>query len=481
MSEVTDGQGVIRWRELGRDRLGEFMAKGHRERSFFPHRALFLPRPGPDGYKLARWMCGEPETGHLWELVLFAEEEMLHEFPRDLFFDHDLVWHGQHLGRPGHIAYADVVVAGEDMWSMSHVSDLVQRIGRRREHKTRIENRFKGWPDLVLNALLAFGVERGVRRLHVPTSTLQIKNTDPKRTVQPELFERVYDRCVNRLLRTSRAGDWWVVDIEANRDRLVVPSVREEPLRRERTVCICHDVEAGLGHVGIDKRLVARATASWRGSVAAMLEHEATAGISGTYNVVGQLLPDVRAEIEAGRHCLAFHSYDHRLPRGPTLPKPLRRLLRGPRTSRVTGAAPRLDQLSACRRVDYRLKGYRVPRSRLTADLSDENVLFHNFEWVASSAFSLGFAQPRLRNGVVWIAVHMDDYALYRRGQTFESWREETLAKLAPQAVAVVSLHDCYADLWLPQYDRLLAELRELGEVRTLDEVAADVLLASSA
>jgi hypothetical protein len=453
------GDAVIRWRELGRERLGEFMAKGHRERSFFPHRALFLERPGPDGYKLARGMCGEPGPDQLWEIVLFAEEEVLQEFPGDLFFDRELVWHGQHLGRPGHIAYADVVVARDDMWSMSHVSDLVQRIGRRREHKTRIENRFKGWPDMLLNALLAFAAERGLRRLHVPTSRLQMKHTDRKRTVQPELFERVYDRSVNRLLRTRLAGDWWVVDIEANRDRLVMPSVREEPLRRQPTVCVCHDVEAGLGHVGIDEDLVERAARSWRASVSAMLEREAAAGIQATYNVVGRLLPEVRAEIEAGRHCLAFHSYDHRLLPG----------------------ALRLDQLSACRRLDYRLKGYRVPRSRFTPDLSDENVLFHNFEWVASSVRSLGFAQPVLRNGVVWLPVHMDDFALYRRGQSFESWREEMHAKLASQPVAVVSLHDCYGDLWLPHYDRLLAELCELGEVRTLDEVAADVLLASSA
>jgi hypothetical protein len=478
---VTAREGVIRWRELGRNRLGEFMAKGHRQRSFFPHRALFLPRPGPDGYRLARWMCGEPDPAQLWEIVLFAEREMLHEFPGDLFFDSDVVWHGQHLGRPGQIAYADVVVAGDDMWSMSHVSDLVQRIGRRREHKTRIENRFKGWPDMLLNTLLAFAAERGLRRLHVPTSRLQMKHTDPKRTVQSELFERVYDRSVNRLLRTHRAGDWWVLDVEANRDRLVMPALHEEPLRPQPTVCVCHDVEAGLGHVGIDERLVERATGTWRASVAAMLELEAAAGVRATYNVVGRLLTDVRAEIEAGRHCLAFHSYDHRLPGGPRVPKSLRRFLLGPRTSRVAGAAPGLDQLSACRRVDYRLKGYRVPRSRLTAELSNENVLFHNFEWVASSAFSLGFAQPELRNGIVWIPVHVDDFALYRRGQPFESWREEVLEKLAAHAVAVVSLHDCYADLWLRQYDRLLAELRELGELRTLDDVAADIVLASSA
>ena len=41
------------------------------------------------------------------------------------------------------------------------VSDVVQRIARRREHKTQIEKRFEGWPHMLLNAVLDFAREQG--------------------------------------------------------------------------------------------------------------------------------------------------------------------------------------------------------------------------------------------------------------------------------------------------------------------------------
>jgi peptidoglycan/xylan/chitin deacetylase (PgdA/CDA1 family) len=291
--------------------------------------------------------------------------------------------------------------------------------------------------------------------------------------VQPELFERVYDRSVNRLLRAERAGDWWAVDVAANADRLVEPALVEEPLERRPTVCICHDIEAGLGHVGIDADREHFANRSWRTSLAAMLEREAAAGVRATYNVVGSLLQEIRAEIETDGHCIAFHSYDHQPPPRLRAAERLRSLLPG-------RPSPTLDQLAACRRVDYRLKGYRVPRSRLTPELSERNLLLHNFEWVASSVYSLGIREPELRNGVVWIPVHGDDFELYRSNEPFASWKSRTFDKLDGNPVAVVSLHDCYAELWLDDYDRLLTELAGLGELRTLDEVAAEAVLAAS-
>ena len=471
---------TIRWRVVAADRGAEFLAKGHRQRSFFPHRFVFLPRPGPDGYKLAERMCGLRDPSSFWEVVLFADEAMLAEFPPEFFFDDELLWHRQHFGRPGQVASADVFVAGDEMWSMAHFSDLVQRIGRRREHKTRIENRFGGWHDMLLNALLALAVDRGVRRLRIPTASLQLKHTDPGRSVQPELFERVYDRSVNRLFEPTRADGWWLLEVEKNRDRLVVPAVREEHLELGRTICLCHDVEAGLGHRGIDDGLARLAERSWRGNVAAMLSRERDSRVRATYNVVGRLLDDVRPEIESDGHCVAFHSFDHRVARGFRLPKVIRRLLRSAQGERVAGLAGGLDQLAACRSIDYRIKGYRAPQSRITAELADENLLFHNFEWLASSVDSLGSSEPELRNGIVRIPVHIDDFALYRNRMPFDTWKASVLDTVAGHDVSVVSLHDCYAHLWLDGYAELLDELRGLGELRTLDEVAADVVLAAA-
>ncbi len=66
--------------------------------------------------------------------------------------------------------------------------------------------------------------------------------------------------------------------------------------------------------------------------------------MSVTYNVVGTLLDGVRDRIEAGGHAVAFHSFDH---------------------------GDGLDQLHRCREVDYRLKGYRLPRSQPTPETTD--------------------------------------------------------------------------------------------------------------
>lgn len=474
------GQGTVVWRQITRDRRDEFVAKGHRQRHFFPHAAYFLPRCGPDGYKLAVRMCGERDPRRMWELVLYADDSMLAEFPRELFFDDDLVWHRQQFGLPGQIATADVVLAGRDVWSMAHVADLVQRIGRRREHKTRIEKLFRGWHDMLLNALLAFAVEHGAERVHVPTPPLALANTDQAREKGPELFERLYDRDVNRLFQTTRVDGWWVIDVTGNQDRLVVPSVRSRELPRARTVCICHDIERGLGHAGVDENLAGLADSTWRRSLTEMLAVEREAGLSATYSVVGSLLPEVREEIEAGGHCIAFHSFDHSLDGRLRLPDRLYQFIEGPRGRKLARFSRSLDQLSLCRELDYRIKGYRPPQSRITRELGDERLLFHNFEWLASSVSSLGTESPVLRDRLVRIPVHLDDFDLYRGRFDFEAWQAEALDQLVRHDLAVVSLHDCYGQHWLPRYRQFLGHVLDLAEPRTLDDVAAEVTLAAS-
>ncbi len=170
----------------------------------------------------------------MWLVVLYADESQLAGIPPELFLDPEILWHEQHFWRPGQVAAADVVVTGETVWTMAHQSDLVQRIGRRRELKTVVEARFKGWHDMLLNALLAFASERGARRLCVPTAALAMVHTDRTRTVGPELFERVYDRDVSRLYRAACEGDWWVLDLAANRDRLVEPGKTSEAQSEQR-------------------------------------------------------------------------------------------------------------------------------------------------------------------------------------------------------------------------------------------------------
>src|SRR5262249_41731425 len=155
---------------------------------------------------------------------------------------------------------------------------------------------------------------------------------------------------------------------------------RAEPVANEKTICICHDIERGLGHVGIDADFVGRAERSAAASLEAMLAAERAAKVRVTYNVVGVLLNEVRPQIAADRHCIGFHSYDHVIEEG--------------------GDAP-TRQLAQCRTVDYRIKGYRAPRSIISPELTDANLCLRNFEWLASSVSSLGIRQPGMANRVV--------------------------------------------------------------------------------
>jgi hypothetical protein len=443
--------------EITAERADEFVAKGHRRRRFFPHRIYRLPKCGPDGLKLAERMCGRGDPAAMWELVLYADGATSAEFPAELFFDDEVVWHQQQFGRPGQVASANLILDGKEVYSMVHISDLVQRIGRRREHKTRIENRFGGWSYMLLNAVLGFADVRGARRVCSPTAALAIRHTDRARrgTLGPELFERIYDRTINDLFRAKREGEWWVIDVAEARGRTLIPERRTETRRLQKTICICHDIERGRGHAGEDPEFADRAERTSPGHLEEMRRIEAEVGVRATYFVLGSLMSELKDGLEADRHAVAFHSFDHRPDRD--------------------------DQLRRCREVDYRIKGYRPPKSKITAELSDRNLLFHNFEWIASSPRTLGVSVPRMRSGLVRLPIVFDDYPMYNAGLTYHHWERTALDRIAENQFAAVSLHDCYAPYWLPRYRRFLEQVREMGELRTLDEVAAEVTLCSAA
>jgi hypothetical protein len=399
-------------------------------------------------------MCGIDDPAAMWEIVLYAGPEALAEFPSDLFFDDDLIWHQQQFGRPGQVATASLVVNGPIVHSITHVSDLVQRISRRRAHKTRIEKVFKGWNHMLLNGVLHFALDRGAKRVRLATSPLAGRNTDPKRQVDLTIFERIYDHTVSSVLAPRREGEWWVLDLADVRGRIVIPDRRTESRRRAKTVCICHDIERGLGHRDVAPGFAGQADRSSPRDLAKMREIEAALGVRATYCVVGSLMDGLRNELKDDGHCVAFHSFDHRLDRN--------------------------DQLPRCRKVDYRIKGYRPPRSRITAELTDRNLLFHNFEWLASSSRSLGLAEPELRSGLVRLPVALDDFSLHRGALSYEDWERSALQLISDNDFAAISLHDCYASHWLPRYRDFLARVMGLRELRTLDEVAAAVTLESA-
>jgi peptidoglycan/xylan/chitin deacetylase (PgdA/CDA1 family) len=181
-----------------------------------------------------------------------------------------------------------------------------------------------------------------------------------------------------------------------------------------------------------------------------ILEVEAGRGARGTYAVVGSLMPELRARIEANGHEVAFHSYDHDLEQ---------------------------PQLKRCRKLDYRIPGYRPPQSRMTAELNDLELARRNFEWLASAPKSVGTKVPEIRATIARIPVHFDDFPLYKRGMPWSEWESEAIADIEGRTTATFGMHDCYAHYWLDGYDEFLARLGDLGRLRTIGDVANDLFL----
>jgi hypothetical protein len=464
--------------EIAAVRKADFTARGLKESLFFPHRFYCLPKGGPDALLLANRLCGRTEPAELWEIVLYANPPTLAGIPTSLFFDDELIWHQQQFGLPGQVATASLVLRGPTVYALTYQSDLVQRISRHREHKTRIENRLKGWVHMLLNAVVCFAIERGGEVLHSLKAETSWRNTDPRRRPQRELFDRVYDRSLLKRFSATPEGPWWRLGLAENRARAVWPETRRSPPSAGRVLGLCHDVERALGHKHRHTTEAASMDAIARAALPDMLAVERQLGIRATYNLLGLIFSELREPIERDGHATAFHSFDHRVDTKRLLPgwKALRRLVGAWRTP----ALPFDDQLSRCRSLDYRIKGYRPPQSRIGAGLSDRNLSFYNFEWLASSSASLGCQSPRLDNGIVKIPIHFDDFALHQGRLSFAEWKAGAIRKIEEHAFAGFSLHDCYADHWLPHYRGFLETVGAMGEFRTLNQVSSDVILASA-
>jgi hypothetical protein len=477
---MPDTSVVSRFRQFPEDRRQAFIARGLPARQFFAHRTYYLPKCGPDAVYLAQRMCGRKSLdGHV-ELLLFADPAEIEQLPPEIFFDDDVIWHRQQFGKTGHVAFAYLFRDGDNLYGLNYVSDLVQRISRRREYATRVEKLFRGWRHMVFNSILNFAIECGARTIYSPVSDLVIAHTDRKRPVKKALFERVYDRTVTERFAATRAHGWWVIDVEANCDRLVIPEKREEVPPRSRTICICHDVERGFGHAGVDRGRMTIAHRIGPQALSEMIRCEQMAGIKATYNVLGCFFNDVRAEIESQGHCLAFHSYDHVIRkywRYTRLYWTLRRLL----ALWSGGGADGLycNQLYRCRLVDRRVRGFRPPQSRITAEWDDFNLVLRNFEWCATSSPALGNV-PVMQNRLAKIPVRLDDFPLYKSAMPYDEWERQVTAEIQNSDFVAFGLHDCYADLWLPHYRALLDKLSRLGTLKTLDAVANETIFAGA-
>ncbi len=451
------------YREWPADRAAEFLATGLPERDYFPHRCWYLPKCGPEGMYLADRQCRVSDPNALWQVVLFATGEVLDRFPAELFGDDDPMWPRQQFGQPGHIAYALLVRKGDSLYATRYQSDVAQRISWRPDARSGMESGFHAWPELLLNSVLAFALERGIKRLYSPRADLVMRYTDPRRDGKRQLFESVYDRVVDKRCDARREGEWWVIDMARNRERVVLPERVRLPHTDGKRICVCHDLERGWGCRDSDPPLAREAEEHAARNLDSMLAAEASAGIRATYHVVGKFFDEVREPIAQGGHCLAFHSYDHTV-------RPYWRL----------AILRHRDQLQALRQVDGRLKGFRPPQSRQTPEWSDRRLCRRNFEWLASSAHALRLCRPAVDNRLAKIPIAFDDYPLYRGRLDYDEWERRALQIVEREPFVAFATHDSYAPWWLPHYRRFLDRILECGSTATLDEVADSAFLASA-
>lgn len=249
----------------------------------------------------------------------------------------------------------------------------------------------------------------------------------------------------------------------------------------EKTICLCHDIERGLGHIGVDPDFAEFANKISSNNLDEMLRIEKETNVKATYNVVGCLIYEVREKIEKNGHCIAFHSYDHKIDNFRPNSKKYFKIFKQIFGIITDETNNRYDgQLAKCRQIDSRIKGYRPPQSRITPELSDYNLCFHNFEWLASSAYFLKTEKPVMQNRIVKIPIFFDDFEMYKHGLKYGEWEQKAIDIIKENDFVAFCLHDCYAHYWLLHYREFLQKIKGLGKLKTLNEVANEVILSSS-
>ena len=435
----------MRYWSVTSERRPEFLSRGFKGRHIFPHTLHYLPKAGPGALRFSGPMCGITDPTAQWEILLHATSPRLDEVPRELFFDDDIVWHKRQYGMDGHAAFGFVAVDGDRMYGLNYVADVVQRISRRRELKTRIETALRGWVYMLLNGLLNFAVEMRIRTFFSPTAELVMQNSRP---AQPALFERIYDHTVGALFEVRRQGPWWVIDVEANRHRLVRPEPRTAPARPEAPFCLVHDLGAGdtAGRPGVTDPSRAVRLVEDTARVAKEL------GWPVTFIAPRAVFDEVRARVAGEGHALAFAS-DEAL------------------ASRELGA-----ELVQCRSVDQRTKGYRLADARPAESREADELCYHKFDWLLVTGSRTQGAVLALERGVVNIPISLDDRAL--AGLGCDRWASElgAIVKAGPPAVA--SLGENWSRLDLDRRRRLFERVPIQADVKTCDQLAEAFILS---
>ena len=433
-----------------------FAGKGFARREIFAHDVIAVPKPYPDAQLLLErsgLQRQELQRGQFYQLNLYTND--FYDLPDDLFTHPEINWHGQDLGKKGLIAAAGLWIRDSVATISTLQSDLCQQLYRhstlKRLCKTQVDTHFKYWYAILLNAILDFCLDFKISTLHCPTGHQIVAKT--RKTIKPDLFCRIYDypdkQYYCRKISDGPA-EYWEIPVDVNRGHVAhltvpIPDARRKSAKEQ--ICISHDVEEN-----VDTKI---SSAECADNLSRMLQIEQSFGLDVTYNVLGTLFQRKNAEIKAfnPNHSIGFHSFNHDLKDQAQLPK--------------------------CRAVHLRVRGYRPPQSRITAELTDYNLTLHNFEWFACSARRLGHSDCRLENGVVKIPIYLDDYALFL-GKPYDQWESELLSHARAMSFLGLGLHDCYAGKWLGSYTDLLDKLLNMKQSVNADEISDRMFLDAS-
>ena len=281
----------------------EFVKKGFAPREVFPHRADVIRKHYPDTmlqFERRGMERSELLASRLCQMNLYSDH--LAGLPEQVFTDPALNWHNQQLGEKGLIAAAGLAIQDSALIVTLMQSDLCQQLFRhaelKRSCKTLVEKRFAHWYRLLFNAILDFAMESGIPAVYSPTAEWILSAT--KRSVQPELFQRIYNSpgsaYISKRIVRQRA-EYWEVPLRENADRVVRLMPASVPVPPPgRQICIFHDTEEN-----VDTAISAE---ECRRNLTAMLSTEKQFGVRATYNVLGNLFDRKRDEILGGRSAL---------------------------------------------------------------------------------------------------------------------------------------------------------------------------------
>jgi len=429
-----------------------FLECGIPQRDFFPHTAVVFRKPYPDAFALLEGRgvpAGEMEARDFFQINLYSGH--LSGLPDELFTNRQINWHHQQFGEKGLIAAAGLFIRGDSLTITVLQSDLCQQLYRhaslKEQYKTQIEKRFGHWPQILLNAILDFAVERGLASVNCPAARTIVHRT--RKAIDPALFKRIYDSpALSYVCRRVQHGsaEYWQLPVSENRDRLapLKPAALPDRSWSRTPICVFHDVEENVD--------TAVAPEECRENLKVMLEIERKLGVPATYNILGKLFRDKQSEVWASDplHALSFHSFDHNLEDE--------------------------TQLTRCRGVDLQVRGYRPPRSILTRESTDYRLSYLNFEWLACGSSSFAAKSCFLQNGIVKIPISTDDYPLQTRQMDYAEWERRLTESARTSAFLAFGLHDCYAAQWLDSYPALLEKLGSRGHFVTADQMADRVL-----